>query len=256
MLANLCDSGLGYDGKPFEGIYAGAFAGDELTGIAAHYWNGNLILQAPHHASELATATLRYSARWLEGILGPWPQVCAARDALAVQGRPTRMDGEEILYALSLDALRVPAALGKRFVCRRSERSDLAALLELSMHESFEVFGDPDTPKHRRRTQESLERWHRERVLFVLEDRGTIVATSLFHGRVHRAVQVGGVYTIPERRGEGCARCVVAGSLSIAREEGITTASLFTGIDNDPAQRAYESIGFRRAGDYGIVLFK
>ena len=238
-------------------MYAAAFGDGNLTGVAAHYWNGNLVLQAPEHPAQLAAAALRYSGRKLEGILGPWPQVRAARNALGAHGSPTRMDSEEILYALDLAALRVPAQLEDgHFVCRRATKEDFPRLLELSMQENREVFGDPDTPEQRRRTQEALERWHRESVLFVLEEHGDIVATSLFHGRVHGAVQVGGVYTVPQRRGEGCARCVVAGSLLLARSEGMTTASLFTGVDNRPAQRAYESIGFRRAGDYGIVLFK
>lgn len=253
----MVDSGLVYRGDPFEGVYAGAFEGDELRGVAAHYWNGNLVLQAPQDAAQLAQAALRYSERKLEGILGPWPQVCAARDALGAHGFPTRMDSEEILYSLDLTALRVPAPLEEgRFVCRRGTEEDFPRLVELSIRETQEVFGDADTPEQRRRTQEALDRWQTNRVLFVLEENGTIVATSLFHGHVRGAVQVGGVYTDPQHRGKGAARCVVAGSLLLARSEGMTTASLFTGVENSAAQRAYESIGFLRAGDYGIVLFK
>lgn len=66
---------------------------------------------------------------------------------------------------------------------------------------------------------------------------------------------VGGVWTPPALRGRGYARAVVAASLLIAREQGVTRAIVFTGEDNIPAQRAYVTLGFRRVGDYGIIGF-
>ena len=35
---------------------------------------------------------------------------------------------------------------------------------------------------------------------------------------------------------------------------GAVEAVLFTEAENHPAQRAYESLGFERIGDYGMVL--
>ncbi len=40
-----------------------------------------------------------------------------------------------------------------------------------------------------------------------------------------------------------------------ARGKGVTRAVLFTNHDNVSAQRAYEAIGFKRVGDYGLVLW-
>lgn len=55
-------------------------------------------------------------------------------------------------------------------------------------------------------------------------------------------------------RGPGHARVVVAGSLQTARERGVTRAVLFT---NSPsAVRSCAAVGFRRAGDWGLVLFR
>jgi predicted GNAT family acetyltransferase len=48
---------------------------------------------------------------------------------------------------------------------------------------------------------------------------------------------------------------VVAGSLLDARAAGARQAVLFTGKDNEHAQRAYRALGFRVVGDYGVVLF-
>ena len=67
-------------------------------------------------------------------------------------------------------------------------------------------------------------------------------------------VQVGGVFTPPELRGRGHARAVVAGSLLSARAAGVSRAVLFTERENAPARRAYQALGFRVVGDYGMVL--
>ena len=67
-------------------------------------------------------------------------------------------------------------------------------------------------------------------------------------------VQLGGIYTPPAYRGRGYARASVAGSLMSARKRGVTRAVLFT--SNPSAARSYEGVGFRRLGDYGLVLLE
>ena len=47
LRANLFHSGLEDAPEPFHGLYMGAFTGDLLTDVAAHCWNGNIVLQAP-----------------------------------------------------------------------------------------------------------------------------------------------------------------------------------------------------------------
>ena len=56
LRANVFHSGLQDGPQPFRGLYVGAFAGDALTDVAAHYWNGNIVLQAPTRPVELALA--------------------------------------------------------------------------------------------------------------------------------------------------------------------------------------------------------
>jgi len=256
LLANLARGGLFYEGKYRQGVYAGAFSGGKLTGIAAHYWNGNVILQAPEHAARLVLDVARLGSRRIDGLLGPWAQVVAARAALGRPKRPTRIDSEEILYEIEIDRMEIPAPLARRrFACRYAEESDISALLELSVRENEELFHEGDTPEVRSKLTDWLVRGCRERDVFLLEEGERPIAMSLFQGRVLGRVQIGGVYTLPEFRNRGCARSIVAGSLLLARGGGIHTATLFTGVDNTPAQHAYESLGFGRIGDYGIVLF-
>ena len=85
------------------------------------------------------------------------------------------------------------------------------------------------------------------------QEQGAPVAYSAFNARLPEIVQVGGVWTPPDRRGRGYARAVVAGSLLEARAEGVRRAVLFT--SNPMARRAYEALGFRKIGEYGLVIF-
>ncbi len=77
---------------------------------------------------------------------------------------------------------------------------------------------------------------------------------SGFNARIAEVVQVGGVYTPPELRSRGYGRCAVAASLRDTRSAGARRAILFTDVDNHPAIRVYESLGFRRIGNYRILI--
>ena len=74
------------------------------------------------------------------------------------------------------------------------------------------------------------------------------------NARIPDMVQIGGVWTMPALRGQGLARAVVAGALLAARQDGVQSAVLFTGKQNEPARRAYRSLGFRIVTEYAIVL--
>jgi len=257
LVANLAADGFAYEGRPYQGVYMGAFRSGALVGVAAHYWNDNLIFQAPRFAGELSVAALRESARPCAGLVGPWAQICEARLALGLGERATRYNSKEILYAIELARVRIPEGLASGAVrCRRARSNDLARLTEFATAETIENFGDTDTPELRAKIRDGLERDVADGMLFVLDCGERVVAKSSFHGIANGAVQIGGVYTPPEQRGKGYARCVVGGSLLAAREAGESKAFLFTAETNVPAQRAYESLGFRPIGDYGIILFR
>ena len=71
LRANVRRAGLTYQGLRGEANYAGAFRDDRVVGVAAHCWNGILLLQAPEHAAELARAAVEWSGRPVTGLSGP-----------------------------------------------------------------------------------------------------------------------------------------------------------------------------------------
>lgn len=257
LLANFVADGFTYEGKPYQGVYAGAFENDELIGVAAHYWNDNLIFQAPTLAVEIGAAALRHSGRAAQGLVGPWEQVAAARDGLGLGNLPTRYASKEILYALELARLQIPQALASGAVrCRRAQVADVPCLVDYAIAEAAETFGDPDMRERREKLDESLRQHIGEGMIFVLEAGSEIVAKSEFHGIANGAAQIGAVFTPPAYRGRGYARSVVAGSLDMVRRTGEKNAFLFTGEENVAAQRAYTALGFAPVGNYGIILFR
>ena len=257
LRSNVCAAGLVDRGAPYQGTYAAAFEADRVVAVACHSWRGGIVLQAPVHLWEVVRCAIAGSGRAVSGIFGPWTQVVAARKALGLAEAPTLLASREILYALALADLVVPAPLATGAVsCRRPLAEELAALAEWRVAYNVETNGRPDTEVTRAQSREEVTRWHADRQHFVLTRAGERVAYCAFNAWLPDMVQVGGVFTPAALRSRGYGRAVVAGSLRIAHEEAAERAILFTGEENRPAQRAYEALGFRPVGDYGLVSFR
>jgi hypothetical protein len=252
LLSNSLAAGLVDEGKPFQGTYAGAFANGEIVGVAAHFWNGMVLVQAPAElVRELATFAVACSGRAIGGFSGPADQVAIARGAFDLPA--ASVDEVEALYTLELAELQIPAALARGDVtCRRPIAGELPLLTDWRSAYEIESLAAADGDELAARAARSIEQQVARSRLWVLEHAGVIVAMTGFNAHVPGIAQVGGVYTPPAQRSRGYARCAVAGSLIDARAAGDTRAILFT--PNPAAARAYEAIGFRRVGDYALVM--
>lgn len=256
LRSNLRIAGLIDRGEPLQGTYAAAIRQDEIVAVVGHFWNENLILQAPEQATGLVAAVVEASHRRLGGLIGPHDQVLATRRGLGLAARTTYVAEKEVLYALSLAQLTPPEPLvDGRVTCRNARADDFDLLTDWRAAYSVETLGESETPTTRRRNRETIEHYAARSEQWVLDCAGTPVATSTFNARLTDMVQIGGVWTPPPLRGRGYARAVVGGSLLAARDAGVRRAVLFTPERNHAAQRAYESLGFRPIGDYMVALF-
>ncbi len=257
LLGNMRAAGL-VDGDEFmQGAYVAAFDGDQIAGVVAHYWNDNLILQAPVQVEVLCRAASVASGRRIGGLLGPAAQVQEARDALDLDEETIKLDQTEYLYSLALADLLVPEGLRSgRLVGRRIRPGDVGQVTEWLVAFGLESLGDEDSPRLWERVRADVERKQEQGLTWILEDRGRPVSTSGFNTMTAEAVQIGGVFTPPELRGRGYGRAVVASSLLDARAEGVESSILFTGVENVAAQRCYEALGYRHIGDYRLLLVR
>jgi ribosomal protein S18 acetylase RimI-like enzyme len=258
LVGNIRAAGLNDRGQRYEGTYAAAFDGDTITGVVAHYWNGNIIAQAPLDVAALSRAAVATSGRPIKGLIGPLRQVTTMMDGFGVELARIQVDETEYLYSLSLDALVEPDTLREgRVRGRRLAPPDLELAVEWRVAYSLEALGDFDTPELRDRVRAGMQASLEAGEVWMLEDEaGTPLAQSAFNAVTTEAVQVGGVWTPPALRGRGYGRAVVAASLRDARAEGKRQAILFTGVHNTPAQKAYIALGFQHIGDYRIVLLR
>jgi uncharacterized protein len=255
LRSNLLRGGIVDHGKTFQGTYVGAFVGDALEGVAALYWNGNVVLAGGSYVTALVEMLGERAPGGFRGILGTAREVAEAQTWAAVRfGVPIRKEHHEILYALSLVDLVVPGALS-RLTARTPRDDETSLVLDWRMAYVAELSDVRDTPEERVRQTELVDAFHREAHDVLLFDGDTPVAYSGFNAEVADMVQVGGVFTPPSLRGRGYARAAVAASLVAARSRGAHRAILFTGNDNLPAQRAYVSLGFRPIGDYALVIY-
>lgn len=251
LRANVHRAGLADRGEPLHGSYVAAFDRTGMTAVAAHYWNGMVILQAPVLAGDLARAAVARSGRDLRGLAGPWDQVEAARVAIGAE-RAAVKASREGLYGLDLADLVVPAALATgRCAWRRARADDMELLTEWRVAYAREALGATESPALRAESREEVALIRHAHGDFVLEDQGQPVAFAAYNAQLPDIVQIGGVWTPPALRGRGYGRAVTAAALLAAREAGATRGVLFT--DSAPASRAYEALGFRLIGAYGLV---
>ena len=85
---------------------------------------------------------------------------------------------------------------------------------------------------------------------FVYVDAGRVVGNATVRrapasGRGHI---VGNVAVLPEYRGRGIARQLMAACIERAREEGAAWVALEVGVDSTPARHLYQSLGFQQTG--------
>ena len=251
LRANARTAGLEDRGEPLQATYAASFEGDAVLAVAAHCWNGVLLLQAPLQLPEVARAAIDASGRPLAGIIGPLEQVRAARESLRVVN--PRMDDAEDLYALELTALRVPEQLS-RLSLRPPRENELPLLFAWREQYLLETNLGSAGPQLREDAKRGVELLHSQRNHWILIDGETPVAYTAFNARLPDIVQVGGVWTPPPLRGRGYARCAVAGSLLRARDQGVRRAILFT--SSASGARAYQAIGFVQTGQFGLLFLR
>jgi uncharacterized protein len=257
LIGNMRASGLIDNGQAYTGTYAAAFEDERIIGVVAHYWNQNLIFQAPVHLDLLWRAAVEASQRQVAGLIGPNDQVSAVKEVLQIHELKIQFDVLENLYSLSLKDLHIPDDLSSgKLRGRRIAPHDLELLTEWGVAYSIEALGDEDTPQLWKACRISAERSLNERRTWLLEDSGKPVACSSFNTAIKEAVQVGGVWTPPKLRRCGYGRSVVAASLLDARCEGAEKGILFTGESNLAAQKAYTALGFKKIGNYRLMRLR
>ncbi len=257
--SNLLRAGAAWHGQRYGGVFAGAFDGERLTGVIAHYWSGMLCPLVPDVARDfrpLLEGLIEASPLPVNGVLGDWDQVTATLMHPRINGRAVRRCAREILYGLPLESLQVPAPLRYgEITVRPIEARDVPMLTAWRMDYLVDTFKLARSTATFDEAANELGAALDEGRGWVVEAEGRMLAYSGFNAALPDVVQVGGVYTPRFARARGLARSAVAGSLLKARDAGASRAVLFTDVANVAAQRAYGALGFNAIGDWGLARF-
>jgi RimJ/RimL family protein N-acetyltransferase len=256
LRANLSRGGIADRGAPYQGNYAAGLREGALTALAAHYWNGMLLLLADEDSGAMAGGVARLavaaSGRRLGGLLGPWDQVVRVSRQLDLPRDSWGLDRPQQRMGLALADLIVPEPLARgELVCRRARSSELDLLYNWRAAFDAENSGRPDDGALRAAARRTIDLLQSGGDNWVLTRHGRLVATCSVLGETDETIQIGGVCTPVDRRNRGYGRAVVAGTLRAARERGRVRSILFT--NNPAAERAYRAIGFAASGQVGWV---
>jgi hypothetical protein len=72
LVSKLRSTGLLDNGRRYEGTYAALFEEERITGVAAHFWDGSLVIQAPvEQLDGLWQTAVSGAQRPITGLSGP-----------------------------------------------------------------------------------------------------------------------------------------------------------------------------------------
>jgi len=147
------------------------------------------------------------------------------------------------------EAALVPEGEGEVRDCRETDNDALFPLQEA--YEKEEVLFDPAEFQP---LASRLNFWKlmRQQEIAALWLEGRPVAKAGTNALTARWAQIGGVYTVPERRGQGLQKRLMAHLLARLASEG-RGACLFVKKRNAPALALYRALGFRPGGDFTIT---
>jgi predicted GNAT family acetyltransferase len=223
-----------------QGRLLGAFDGDRLEGVL-FLGHGGLVVfssDAAHVRRQFAEEAWRERAR-VRLVVGEWDAVTDFWGHLEAAGLTAKRDWREVFCEVT----RATVAPEREPRLRLAETKDLVDLLDVSARAYLEETGENPIAAMGEGYVRHVERNVEERRTYVLCDGERIVFKAELSARAPVGAQIVGVFTEPDRRGEGLARRGT-GEMVHRLLETYPAVCLFVREDNAPARRAYERAGF------------
>ena len=230
-----------------QGRFLGAFEGECLEGVM-FLGNGGLLVFAsdlPHVRRRFAEYAWKERAR-VRLVVGEWGQVSDLWGHLSASGLESTRDWREVFMVATPASL---ALEGERRL-RLAEPRELHALSDLAARAYEEETGFDPFAAMGEGYLRHVARNVSEGSSYVLAEGGRLVFKADLSARCPIGAQIVGVFTEPDRRGEGIARRGVAELARrltdprIAGAGAVPAVCLFVREDNLAARRAYERAGF------------
>lgn len=251
LIARLRESGV----NQYAPVIA-VFRGTELAAIATASSNlataadPDLTAEDLEEACALIAGEIIERSTYLRAIIAPSPVVEPLWAMLSNHyDAPTVVRLRQPVYVL--DQFDTSSDL---YAVRHGRLDDLDLLLPAcaAMHRE-EIGIDPlerDATGYRQRVRDLVE--HRRS--FVMMEDGEIAFKCEISAETPRAVQLMGVWTAPDRRGQGYARRGLSEVCAHIIRRG-RRVTLFVNDFNRPARQLYETLGFRQIGENRALIW-
>jgi len=213
---------------------------------------GNLIVQSDDDFSEMIIKDCKNEEILLKGFIGEWDSVEPIYkyfQKIKPRCKPIH-ESQEILY--SYDKLSDSSLLYDQRV-RLLNESDFNQWIEQDkayMHE-LNIPDDLET----KQKKVDFERRILNHSLWGMFDNSILVSQVGLNSKGERIGQIGGVFTPSKFRRKGYAKTIMSHVLKDCRDlHGHNKSILFTGKTDFPAQKLYESIGYKQVGLFALIL--
>jgi len=214
---------------------------------------GNLLAQTNADYSESILQSCGQESVPLKGFIGDWDSIEPIWHSHKKQNpsyRPS-YESKEILYSLplSVEASDLKHDSRVRFLEKRD--FDQWNAFSNAYMEELNLPDDLDEDKKRKSFEEQIrnKNWWG---LFIDE---ALISRAALNSNGEKIGQVGGVFTPKSQRKMGFGKATMLHILKDCRDVHQHKKSiLFTGETDIPAQKLYESIGYKRIGSFALIL--
>jgi predicted GNAT family acetyltransferase len=255
LLSNIRAFGLRMGDSLYSGNLKMVRKGGELRGVFCLTRGGSLLAQTAGDATFVPAIlnACRAEGIPIRGVLGEWTVTKALRDLLCREGLSLTFESKEIMYRVDLrGALPGPRAAAGIRLMTPGDHAQWEALTGAFLREvGLPLQGTVEQRKSAFERSVSLSHWWGA---FDGPRLVSLVGITAMHDTI---AQVGGVFTVPERRRGGLSRDVMATVMRDAHGlQGLERLFLFTGEENVAARKMYESLGFESFGHFGLFFGK
>lgn len=240
-LNNLLNYGFG-PGHPLSVTMWLSRAEGRLSDVLTLTGNGMVMPFLP--SRDFASCRVALSGQEVSGLVGPRDWVRGLEVALDLRNA-RRLDHDEPHFLLDAADLVIPEGPGRIVPLADAPHE---VIKDWMLDYQVATLGTPPRQAAERVRQSFAHYIDRQSHVVLMEGAAPLAMTG-FNAQVPDMVQVGGVYTPPELRGQGHARRALALHL---RASGARRATLFSA--GEAAARAYRALGFRQIGDWSLVL--
>lgn len=226
---------------------------NEIEGVFCLTRRGNLLAQTNGDYSEQILKSCATEPIALKGFIGDWKTIEPIFSKFKERHpeyRPS-YESKEILYTLALDPNDLLIAHHPQVRFLEFEDFDQWDRFSNDYMEELHLPENLTFEERRRSFLESTKR----RVWWGLFHGNELVSRAALNSKGEKTGQVGGVFTPKSKRQNGYAKATMLHMLKDCRDfHGHNKSILFTGETDSPAQKLYESIGYKKVGHFALIL--